>query len=224
MNITFLYTLEANALLFRPYIEKFLGDKGVTISHYVNQTLLQQAVEHGLTEQVVNDVHSTVKQISRTGADIIVCTCSTIGDAAENTTDVSAKVIRVDRPMADRAVTHKRITVLAVLASTLEPTVELLDACAAQQNQEPSIITKVIPDVWPYYLAGDTEGYAQAIAAYINHLAVDTDIILLAQASMAPAGKYIRQHHTAVLTSPELCLQFIANEIETLQGKNTNND
>ncbi|MGF1702133.1 hypothetical protein L4D09_17725 [Photobacterium makurazakiensis] len=219
MKIAFLYTLEANIALFKPYIKQYLGDKNVTVTHHVNEALLQQAMKDGPTQNVLNTVQKAIVDIDKAGANYIICTCSTIGDLAESTPDVSAKVIRVDRTMADKAITHERILVLAALASTLDPTLKLLTACASQQNKAPSITTQVIPDVWAYYSAGDTERYVKGIANYINHQDSCADIIVLAQASMAPAMTFIHPANSNVLTSPKLCLQQIAAEVDERQDK-----
>ncbi|KHT62837.1 hypothetical protein RJ45_15180 [Photobacterium gaetbulicola] len=217
MKIAFLYTLEANKTLFRPYIDQYLADKSVTISHHVNEQLLKQAIVDGLTSNVVNLVQQEIHEIAIAGADIIICTCSTIGDAAEQTANITARVIRVDRPMAEQAVLNNSIHVLAALESTIEPTIELLQQCAKQLNQSPNIACTVIPDAWQYYANGDTAAYARAIAkATVQHVeqnSLSCDTIVLAQASMAPALEYIHQTSIAVLSSPALCCQYLSKQV-----------
>ena len=210
MKIAFLYTLEANKLLFRPYINQYLADKSVTISHHVNELLLKQAMADGLTSNVVNLVQQEIQEISIAGADIIICTCSTIGDAAEKTADITARVIRVDRPMAEHAILNSSIRVLAALESTIKPTLELLQQCANQFNQSPAIAYDVIPDAWQYYTDGDTVSYAKTIAKYIERNEISDETIVLAQASMAPAVKYVQHWPTPILSSPTLCCQYLS--------------
>ncbi|MBY5946152.1 hypothetical protein [Photobacterium rosenbergii] len=210
MKIAFLYTLEANKLLFRPYINQYLADKSVTISHHVNEQLLKQAMADGLTSNVVNLVQREIHEIAQTGADIIICTCSTIGDAAEKTADITARIIRVDRPMAEHAVLNSSIRVLAALESTIEPTLELLQQCAHQLNQSPAIAYDVIPGAWQYYADGDTVSYAETIARHIEHNEFSGDTIVLAQASMAPAVEYVQHPPITVLSSPVLCCQYLS--------------
>ena len=210
MKIAFLYTLEANKVLFHPYIDQYLADKSVTISHHVNEQLLKQAMADGLTSNVVNLVQREVQEIALTGADIIICTCSTIGDAAEQTMDITARVIRVDRPMAENAVLNSSIHVLAALESTIEPTLKLLEQCAKLLKQSPAITCEVIPGAWKYYAAGDTVSYAKAIAKHIEHNDFPGDSIILAQASMAPAIQYIEQGSVPILSSPALCCQYLS--------------
>ena len=210
MKIAFLYTLEANKKLFRPYIAQYLAIKNVTISHHVNEQLLKQAMTDGLTPDVINHVQQEIQNIAKTGADIIICTCSTIGDAAEQTANITARVIRVDRPMAEQAVLDSKIHVLAALESTIEPTLELLQQCAKQLKQSPEITYTVIPGAWQYYADSDTVSYAKAIAKYIERNEISDDTIVLAQASMATAVEYIQHWPTPVLSSPTLCCQYLS--------------
>jgi hypothetical protein len=227
MNINFLYTLKANEALFKPYIDKYLKELPVTISHHTNERLLQNVMEDGLTEKVANDVQQTITKIAANNADIIICTCSTIGDLAEKTSNISAKVIRVDRPMAEAAIQHNNILVLAALSSTLIPTVELLhsintevktgkhpDQSITQRKKQSFIQTELVPKAWSYYFAGNTEMYARTIAAYINTVETKPDIVVLAQASMVPATQYCNESSFKILTSPELCLRYLAKTIK----------
>lgn len=211
MKIAFLYTLDANKVLFCPYIEQYLSDDNVMIAHHVNEQLLKQAMADGLTEAVVSLIQQEVQDIAATGADIIICTCSTIGDAAEQTDNIDSKVIRVDRPMAEKAITQTRVHVLAALDSTIDPTLSLLAQCAQQHGTSPDISYAVIPNAWPYYANGDTESYAKVIAEYVEQEVYGYDNIVLAQASMAPALGYINQPPAPVLSSPELCCKAIAD-------------
>ena len=222
MKIAFLYTLEANKVLFRPYIAQYLAIKNVTISHHVNEQLLKQAMADGLTPGVINQVQQEIQGIAKAGADIIICTCSTIGDAAEQTANITARVIRVDRPMAEQAVLDSKIHVLAALESTIEPTLELLQQCAKQLNQSPEITYTVIPEAWQYYADGDSVSYAKTIAKAITkdfskdmaqhneRNDLSSNAIVLAQASMAPAVDYIQHWPTPILSSPTLCCQYLS--------------
>ncbi|MCG7588147.1 hypothetical protein [Photobacterium sp. OFAV2-7] len=217
MNIAFLYTLKANESLFQPYIEKYLGGMPVTVTHHTNESLLQHAMEDGLTDQVAKAVQHSISEIAAQGADIIICTCSTIGELAEKTPDISSKVIRVDRPMAEAALQYESILVLAAIASTLEPTISLLQSVIQtnEANHCPQRIieTSVIPEAWPYYFSGNTEMYTRKIAGYINSIQAGPRAILLAQASMAPAVELCKENQFEILTSPELCLRYLAQQV-----------
>ncbi|WEM45418.1 hypothetical protein PTW35_20265 (plasmid) [Photobacterium sp. DA100] len=219
MKIAFLYTLEANKILFRPYINQYLDDHSVTISHHVNEELLKQAMTDGLTPGVIKHVQQQIQQIAQDGADIIICTCSTIGDAAEQTADIASQVIRVDRPMAEQAVLTGNIHVLAALESTIEPTIALLNQCAKQLNQSPEISFTVVPNAWQHYAKGDAILYAKAIARHVEQIGDSCATIVLAQASMAPAVEYV--HHTSppVLSSPALCCRYLSKLVKFKRSK-----
>ncbi|UTV31006.1 hypothetical protein [Photobacterium atrarenae] len=213
MHIAFLYTLSDNIPLFSPYIQRYLRDRNMTVTHHLNEELLQHAREDGLTANVAAEIHQAVTEIADTGADMIVCTCSTIGDLAEQTPAVTATVIRVDRPMARAAVAFPQIHVLAALPDTLEPTMALLRSTAKAAGREPKISTAVVPQAWQSYQAGDQRGYAATIARFIRENCQGlSGALLLAQASMAPAAQLVRGRQAGqILTSPELCLRYLAS-------------
>jgi hypothetical protein len=227
MNIAFLHTLKANEVLFKQYIDKYLKYLPVTVSHFTNERLLQNAIKDGLTEQIATDVQQSITEIAAGNADIIICTCSTIGDLAEKTPNISPQIIRVDRPMAEVAMQHNTILVLAALSSTLTPTSELLhsvntatkidnhsDQATTQPKKLPVIHTELVPKAWSYYAAGNTEMYARTIAAYINAITTKPGIVLLAQASMAPATQYCHKNTFEILTSPEMCLRYLVKRVK----------
>jgi Asp/Glu/hydantoin racemase len=108
-------------------------------------------------------------------------------------------VLRIDRPMAEAAVAAGgRIAVVATVESTLAPTRSLLLECAAGAPVE--IVDAPCLDAWALFAAGDLEGYARRVAAHCRGL--DADVIVLAQASMAPAAELLADLATPVLTSP----------------------
>jgi Asp/Glu/hydantoin racemase len=80
-------------------------------------------------ERVVNYAASA----QEAGADYILFTCSSIGPAVETAATLTGvPVLRVDQPMADKAVqTGKRIGVIATLSTTLNPTSDLVRRRAA---------------------------------------------------------------------------------------------
>lgn len=207
MKVSFLHTLSTNQVLFAPYIETFLarknaGDQPISVSNHVNEELLKNARQISNAadkEQVTRSVHRALKDILKqeNNPDMIVCTCSTIGDMAEalfapnnshgssssgssssetnSPSKISTKILRVDRPMAETAVQYPKIHVLAALESTIEPTLELLKECADNQRKagvsvssnKHAIEKTVIPGAWSYFQDGNPQKYAQAIADYI---------------------------------------------------------
>jgi hypothetical protein len=146
----------------------------------------------------------------------VLCTCSTIGGAAEATHLAGGQaVIRVDRPMAERAVaTGKRIVVAAVLESTIAPTTELIMQVAAEHGRSVEIRTLLCMGAWAHFEAGDVAGYWEAVAATLRAdlSAPDgseprADVVVLAQASMAGAAALCADLPVPILSSPRLGLE-----------------
>jgi hypothetical protein len=138
-----------------------------------------------------------------------VCTCSTIGGVAETAPVPNlVRVLRVDRPMAEQAVmSGRRILVFAALRSTFEPTVALLRQVASDASRSIEVVEVFCEDAWPAFQVGDHATYAAQIAATIEATARQTDVVVLAQASMAPAAQQLGHLGMPILSSPKLGLE-----------------
>jgi hypothetical protein len=202
----FLHTLAANAESFGALLESL--DPGIPARHLVDEAVLVEARSAGAqSEGVRRQVQADVASLVREGARVVVCTCSTIGAAAEATTVPAGTVVmRIDRPMAERAVAcGPALLVVASLKSTFDPTVALLVEAAAGKALE---ISKLLcHEAWEHYERGDLGRYAQAIARTIGAFRGRVDAIVLAQASMAPAADLLPNLYTPVLSSPRLGLE-----------------
>ncbi|MEU6806032.1 aspartate/glutamate racemase family protein [Streptomyces neyagawaensis] len=169
---------------------------GLELRHFVAEDLLTRAGTDG-PASVAGDVRALLDEAVAGGAAAVLCTCSSIGAVAE-ATDVGVPVLRVDRPMAAAAVAAgPRIVVLATVRSTLAPTVALIEEEATGPVE---IRTLQLDDAWALFEAGDTEGYARAIAGAADEV-TDVDAIVLAQASMTPARRWTTTT-IPVLSSP----------------------
>jgi hypothetical protein len=113
--------------------------------------------------------------------------------------------MRVDRPMAERAVAlGTRIVVVATLATTLEPTRHLLLAIAEEQGKQIDVIEVVSSTAWAAFEVGNHEQYLHDVAETLRHAASMGDVIVLAQASMADAIGLCREVELPILASPRL--------------------
>lgn len=159
---------------------------GLELRHEVRPELLEAALAGG---DMDGEVAAIVAELGGT----VLVTCSTIGASAE-----AAGALRVDRPMMAAAVAHGGpITVLAALEGTVAPTLALLRSEGGEAS-----VTRVVEGAWDRFLAGDREGYLDLVAAAITE-ADGPGVIVLAQASMAPAATHARTVTARVLSSPE---------------------
>lgn len=198
-TIGFLHTAEVHVGTFRGLLRE-LGP-GCGDVHVVDESLLADARERGVDADVERRLRQRLREVAAQKPDVIVCTCSTLGGHAERMGgEVGAPVLRVDRPMAEAAVAAgRRIGVVATTASTLGPTRELLTSCARADTE---IVEALCPDAWPLFLAGDHAGYIRRVVEHARTL--DVDVIVLAQASMAPAEDFLGGK---ALSSPRIAVQ-----------------
>ncbi|MFE9774866.1 aspartate/glutamate racemase family protein [Streptomyces sp. NPDC005931] len=174
---------------------------GLVLRHSVAEHLLTRARAGG-PGAVADDVRARVLEAVADGARAVLCTCSTLGAVAEACAEeAGVPVLRVDRPMAAAAVaTGPRVVVLAALESTLAPTEALVEEEARRAGRRVTVRALLVEDAWDRFLAGDTAAYVRRVASAADAV-TGADVVLLAQASMAPAGR-LTATRTPVLSSP----------------------
>lgn len=161
---------------------------GFALRHLVHPDLLARARAKG-PDSVSGDVEALLGQAVADGASAVLCTCSSIGAVAEShAAAVGVPVLRVDRPMAAAAVAAGRaVAVVATVASTVEPTVALVEEEAARAGRPVDITTLLVDGAWERFEAGDRDGCTRLVATAVDGLD-GVDAVVLAQASMADAA------------------------------------
>ncbi|CAL9654983.1 hypothetical protein SUDANB176_06757 [Streptomyces sp. enrichment culture] len=174
---------------------------GLELRHLVAEDLLHRARLAG-PAAVAEDVRARVREAADDGARAVLCTCSTLGGVAEAAAaEVGVPVLRVDRPMAGAAVAvGPRVVVLAALESTVRPTVALVEEEARRAGRAVEVRTVLVEGAWARFEAGDREGYVHRVADAADEV-TGADVIVLAQASMAPAERLCTTT-VPVLSSP----------------------
>ncbi|MEU7583272.1 aspartate/glutamate racemase family protein [Streptomyces sp. NPDC041068] len=192
------------------------GHPGVELRHHVVEELLERARVVG-AEAVAPDVRDALVRVVGGGAEggsgggvgAVLCTCSTIGGVAEALGgDLGVPVLRVDRPMAAAAVASgPRVVVLATVESTVGPTVALVEEEAVRAGRAASVRAELVGGAWELFLAGDSAGYAEAVARAVRGVR-GADVIVLAQASMAGGAELDPEGEARVpvLSSPRVGL------------------
>jgi len=221
MSLIFLHTAEVHVATFEDLVSQ--TDSSIQAKHAVSANLLEDARRLGADNpEVIKAVESKVSELVNSGATLIVCTCSTIGDIVESMSSANFTSQRIDRAMADMAVNANeetratKISVIAALESTLKPTEELINSSATAQNKAIDLSLHHISDAWQHFEAGDNERYWQTIAKYIESLPQTADVIVLAQASMANAANYCPEVKTPILSSPLLSVQKALSTLSKL--------
>ena len=216
-NLTFLHTLQTFVDTFNGLLEE--RSLSLEATHVVDENLLRDAREAGeITDEIDSAVSVHIEKAAADGAKVVLCTCSTIGGCAEQVQLPGCRVIRIDRPMADKAVEIGTvILVAAALESTIGPTGELIQDSARQAGKQVRIRDVVCEGAWDRFEQGDNEGYHERIAKSLRANAEGSDVVVLAQASMASAAKLCEDLPVPVLSSPELGMAAAIEALEALE-------
>lgn len=218
-SIAFLHTAGVHVPTFDALVRELAPE--IDAEHLVRDDLLQEARDAGLDHPALPaKVHEAMREAAAGGAAVVVCTCSTIGGIAERTATGGAFAAqRIDRAMAERAVrAGPRVLIAAALESTLEPTRALVLSAAAQAGVGTRPTLLLVESAWPHFEAGDLARYIDALAGPIRAAAASADVVLLAQASMAPVADRLADLGIEVLASPR---PGVAHALATLRAADT---
>ena len=75
---------------------------------------------------------------------------------------------------------------------------------ASDEHRSPEIIEILCGRAWGLLEGGDTSGYLAEVANTINLNAASGDLVLLAQASMAPVAQLVARSDISIFSSPKL--------------------
>ena len=181
----------------------------------VDDSLIKNTIACGaLTADTSRRVVNYAGSAQDAGADFILFTCSSIGRAVETAAMVTnVPVLRVDQPMADKAVqTGKRIGVIATLSTTLEPTTDLVKRRAMAAGKEIVLIPKLCEGAFEALMNGDTATHDKRVGDALRQLASEADVILLAQASMARVVGTLSDadRKVPILASPPIAIEYLS--------------
>ncbi|MBI9114402.1 hypothetical protein [Sanguibacter suaedae] len=241
MHLAFLHTSHEHVASFAALAAEA---PGVTKTSAVVDVALLGTARAGRADEAARGVAAHVADLARAGADVVVCTCSTLGPVLDGLTvpvPVPVPVVRVDRPMAEDAVRTPargvapggldvpgttRVLVAVTLESAVGPALALLENAARDAGRSVRIDVVRCEAAWASFEAGDAAGYADAVAVAVREAAgrskdepVDgsgpstggpLDVVVLAQASMAPAADLLRDLGVPVLSSPRAAVRRAA--------------
>lgn len=185
---------------------------GLPVAHHVDPALLSDAQTLGAdSPHIVERVETAMRQAAAAGAQVVVCTCSTLGGAAERTPlGAGRHAARIDRAMADSAALQgPRVLVVAALESTLHPTAALIEDSAARLQRRVTLDFLALPQAWALFQRGEHAAYLESIVAALRADARPVDVVVLAQASMAAAAEALMPYRVPILSSPSLGVERV---------------
>ena len=159
---------------------------------------------------------SYAETLEKLGVDAVLSACSTVGRFAEEANGMlRIPVYRIDEAMCEKAVEKGTvISVFATLQSTLVPTVDLVERKALEAGKKVTVRTVLVKGAYSALIEGNKELHdtkiAEAVAAYLDQ----SDVIVLAQASMASAVRAEGKEAEKILTSPALGIEKLGRDLE----------
>lgn len=213
MRLGFVHTVPALAATFES--DLVAARPGASAVHIADASLLARAIADGGDAAVDAALTAHVRHLASAGAAAVLVTCSSIGEATDRVAGAAdVPVVRIDTAMATEAVAAAgtgRILVLATLEATLGPTGRLLAAVANAGADAPDVSAHLVAGAAQARAEGDQARHDALIADAVAR--ADADVIVVAQASMAPAAEAAAGART-VLSSPASALATLLAAVE----------
>lgn len=198
--------VEAVDRTFREEIE------GCEVINIIDDGILGEVIKaNQVTDTIRERVHCLYRDAAAAGVDVIVCTCSSIGETVEDTGIKNIPIVRIDEAMAREAVAAAdRIGVVATLQSTVEPTCRLI-ARIGRENGKQVVTEKVVAgDLLPLLKGGKMDEAMKMAAEIVTDLSQRCGAVVLAQASMAGMRDELQKGSAVpVYASPALCARSL---------------
>lgn len=200
---TSLLFVDADSVI-NEYLSELAPDARVL--HFIDSDVLAAVVRDGEVSPASTQRMVHLAQAAQAaGADVILSACSSVGPAIDVARRlVSVPIVKIDDAMTASAVeTAGAIGVLATVPTTLPPTRALVEEKARAAGRDITVQELLCEGAFSVLTSGDRDRHDAMVLDGARALANDVDVIVLAQASMAPLAPAIAEAAgKPVLSSP----------------------
>ena len=207
-KLAFVHTLHSLIPLFDELAEERVP--GIERLHLLDEPLLRRAISRGsLAPDDSRRLADHVQIACDAGASVVLVTCSSISPCVDDVRpDAPIPIVKIDEAMIAEAVREgTRIGILATNPGTMGPTTHAVLTRAKNVDKEIVTVPMLREEAYEFLREGNAEEHDRIIAEAAEELAAGTDIVILAQASMARAtGKMSPETQAKVITSPETAI------------------
>lgn len=168
----------------------------LTYNHIIDSGLIRDVIANGITPDMEERLHGLFTAARYCRPDLVVCTCSSIGEVAEKHAALhpETKLMRIDEPMCRRAAeNYDRIAVMATLESTVLPSCDLIARLAKQSGREVTVMNYTAAEAFAPMIHGDMETATRIVLEKAEELRGKADVLVLAQASMGAFAAKLKQ-------------------------------
>jgi len=182
------------------------------IIHLVDEGLLKDVIASGEYGPGMGRRLGVLASFAEeSGAAAVMLTCSTLGVLVDEAKAmIGVPLLKVDEAMADEAAKlGARIGVIATLYTTLKPTSALVEERAAMAKKAVEVETVLCEGAFAALGRGDTATHDRIVLENLRGLMDRSDVVVLAQASMARVADRIptEERKVPVLSSPRMGVQ-----------------
>jgi len=173
----------------------------------------------GPTQAVIDRMVLYAKAAEISGADLIVNSCSTVGEVADiYAQHVRIPVMKVDLPMAREAVSlGEKIALIATVETTLGPSQRLIEQQGKLAGKQMQCHQYPQTEAWTALQAGQPEEHNRILLAKIRELdQMGYDAIVMAQVSMRALLPALTDVKTPLLCSFYSGYGAIADELNKI--------
>jgi len=192
----------------------------VDLVSIVDDSLLKEVMAAGkVTPYVIERICGYCVFAERIGSDLIFNQCSSVGEVVDIAQKmVGVPILKTDLPMAEEAVKiGGKIGVVATLNTTLGPTMRLIQKTADTLGKKIDIIPKICEGAFEKISSGDKKAHNEIIKGTISELSKETNVIALAQGSMAVLIPELKGVMVPVLSSPRSGVMRAREMIDKIQ-------
>lgn len=207
-RIAFVHTVGRLVEMFRQMAARELPQ--ADIFHVLNESLLQDLLRDGESPAVTRRIVQQAVLAADAGASLVVFTCSSTSPAIDAARPlVSVPILKIDDPMAERAVAAGgKIGLVCTASSTVAPSSALLEAHARAAGRAIEIEPLLLKEAYDALFAGDTARHDAIVTEAAVAMAPRCGCLVLAQASLAHLQEPLAAKvDVPVLASPALLME-----------------
>jgi len=209
-RVAFLHTVAGLAEKFRGLANESLS--GVDVFHMLDESLLQDLIRQETMAEIARRLVTLIGLSVQGRAELVVFTCSSTSPLIDIARPCfSVPILKVDDPMAERAVQlGRRIGILCTTPSTVSPSSALVAHHARSLGREVAVEAKLVADAFEALQRGNRDRHDALVEDAALDLAGRSDVIVLAQASMAHLAEPLAARvNVPVLSSPPILMETL---------------
>ncbi|MFP7176185.1 aspartate/glutamate racemase family protein [Priestia filamentosa] len=188
----------------------------VTVMNFMDESLIFELNKTAtITLDMKRRLLNLIEKAVKSDVDGVLLTCSSFTPVVEEISHLfDVPILSADMSMLEKAVDiGTQIGIIATVEAAGPTTETLLKKISSERRKLISIKTVVIPEAFQALQNGRDTEHDELIYKEVKELSKDCDIILFAQFSMARAVETISNTGIPILTSPQISVKAIIDEI-----------